>query len=87
MTFKDGVPEQTNYHNYRLIHLAEIPDVEVYFVHSGIEPTGLGESRLCHPPELPWPTPSSRQPASACAISRLRKTTCLKVFHRREGVL
>ncbi|WP_375447966.1 molybdopterin cofactor-binding domain-containing protein [uncultured Fibrella sp.] len=46
MTFKDGVPEQSNYNNYRMIRLNEIPDVEVHFVDNGIEPTGLGEPSL-----------------------------------------
>ncbi|ARK09250.1 molybdopterin cofactor-binding domain-containing protein [Fibrella sp. ES10-3-2-2] len=46
MTFKDGVPEQSNYNNYRLIRLNEIPNVEVHFVDNGMEPTGLGEPAL-----------------------------------------
>lgn len=46
LTFKDGVPEQSNFSNYRLIRLNEIPEVEVHFVDNGIEPTGLGEPSL-----------------------------------------
>ncbi|MEZ0483316.1 xanthine dehydrogenase family protein molybdopterin-binding subunit [Fibrella aquatica] len=46
MTFKDGVPEQSNFSNYRLIRLNEIPDVDVHFVDNGMEPTGLGEPAL-----------------------------------------
>ena len=46
LTFKDGVPEQTNFDKYRLIRLNEIPDVDVAFVNNGISPTGLGEPAL-----------------------------------------
>ncbi len=61
LTFKDGAPEQKNYNRYRLIRLAEIPDVEVHFVDNGIDPTGLGE------PALP--------PAGAAAANAIFKAT------------
>lgn len=44
MSFKDGVPEQTNFHQYRLIRHKEAPkSIEIYFVQNDIDPTGLGE--------------------------------------------
>lgn len=44
MTFKDGVPEKNNFHQYRMIRMSEAPkEIEVHFVENGIEPTGLGE--------------------------------------------
>ena len=46
ITFKEGIPQQTNFNNYRLIRLNEIPDVDVHFVTNGIDPTGLGEPAL-----------------------------------------
>ncbi|OIN60958.1 xanthine dehydrogenase family protein molybdopterin-binding subunit [Arsenicibacter rosenii] len=46
MTFKDGVPQQANFNDYRLIRMNEVPAVEVHFVDNGIEPTGLGEPAL-----------------------------------------
>jgi isoquinoline 1-oxidoreductase subunit beta len=47
MSFKDGVPEQNNFHQYRLIRNAEAPEsIEVFFVDNGISPTGLGEPSL-----------------------------------------
>lgn len=46
LTFKDGVPEQTNFDSYRLIRMKEIPDVNVQFIDNGIDPTGLGEPAL-----------------------------------------
>jgi len=44
ITFKDGVPEQTNFDKYRLIRHSEAPkSIETHFVDNGIDPTGLGE--------------------------------------------
>jgi isoquinoline 1-oxidoreductase subunit beta len=46
LTFKNGAPEQSNFNNYRLIRINEVPEVEVHFVDNGIDPTGLGEPAL-----------------------------------------
>ncbi|GAB3728891.1 xanthine dehydrogenase family protein molybdopterin-binding subunit [Spirosoma lituiforme] len=46
ITFKDGVPEQKNFNEYRLIRLNEIPEIDVYFVQNELDPTGLGEPSL-----------------------------------------
>ena len=46
LTFKDGSADQRNFNTFRLIRLKEVPDVEVYFVDNGIDPTGLGEPAL-----------------------------------------
>ncbi len=44
MTFKDGMPEKSNYHEYRMIRMSETPKkIDVHFVENGIDPTGLGE--------------------------------------------
>jgi isoquinoline 1-oxidoreductase beta subunit len=44
LTHKDGVPEQSNFHNYRMIRHNEAPKaVNVHFVKSEVDPTGLGE--------------------------------------------
>jgi isoquinoline 1-oxidoreductase beta subunit len=44
LTFKEGVPEQNNFHQYRMIRMKEAPDeIEVHFVENDINPTGLGE--------------------------------------------
>jgi isoquinoline 1-oxidoreductase beta subunit len=44
MTFKDGVPEKNNFHQYRMIRQMEAPRaVEVHFVQNDFDPTGLGE--------------------------------------------
>lgn len=44
MTFKEGVPQKSNFDKYRLIRHREAPkSIDVYFVENGIDPTGLGE--------------------------------------------
>ena len=46
LTFDDGVPSASNFHQYRLIRMGEQPDIEVHFVPSKEDPTGLGEPSL-----------------------------------------
>ncbi|MDO1511119.1 molybdopterin-dependent oxidoreductase [Maribacter confluentis] len=44
LTFKDGMPEQSNFDRYRLIRHKEVPKrIETHFVQSNIDPTGMGE--------------------------------------------
>ncbi len=44
MSFQDGVPEKNNFNKYRLIRHSEAPkSIEVHFVKSEKDPTGLGE--------------------------------------------
>lgn len=44
MTFKDGVPDKNNFHQYKMIRQKETPrSVEVHFVKNEEDPTGLGE--------------------------------------------
>ncbi len=44
MTFQNGVPEKNNFHQYRMIRMAEAPkEIDVHFVQNGMDPTGLGE--------------------------------------------
>ncbi len=44
LTFKDGKPEKSNFHEYRMIRMSEAPkQIDVHFVQNDIDPTGLGE--------------------------------------------
>ncbi len=44
MTFRDGVPEKSNFDKYRMIRHSEAPkSIEIHFVESEVDPTGLGE--------------------------------------------
>ncbi len=44
--FEDGVPQYNNFNEYRLIRMSEAPEVEIHFVNSNNDPTGLGEPTL-----------------------------------------
>jgi len=46
LTFKDGKPEQENFHQYDLIRNVQTPEIEAFFVENDIHPTGLGEPSL-----------------------------------------
>ncbi|MFC1546924.1 molybdopterin cofactor-binding domain-containing protein [Candidatus Neomarinimicrobiota bacterium] len=50
ITLKNGRVEQSNFHNYKLITMGEMPPVETHTVPSGERPTGVGE-----PPVPPTP--------------------------------
>ncbi len=44
LTFKNGVPEKSNFDTYRMIRMSEAPkEIDVHFVKNDIDPTGLGE--------------------------------------------
>ncbi|WP_276371872.1 molybdopterin cofactor-binding domain-containing protein [Chryseolinea sp. H1M3-3] len=44
LTFKDGVPDKNNFHQYKMIRQKESPKkIEVHFVKNEEDPTGLGE--------------------------------------------
>jgi isoquinoline 1-oxidoreductase beta subunit len=44
MTFREGVPDQSNFDTYRMIRMPDTPQkIDVHFVQNDIDPTGLGE--------------------------------------------
>ncbi|MDW3648579.1 MAG: molybdopterin cofactor-binding domain-containing protein [Bacteroidia bacterium] len=44
MSFINGIPQKNNFHQYRMIRMEEAPkEIEVHFVDSDVDPTGLGE--------------------------------------------
>jgi isoquinoline 1-oxidoreductase beta subunit len=51
ITLKDGVVEQSNFHDYAPIRINEMPKVEVHIVASASKPTGIGEPGV--PPLAP----------------------------------
>ncbi|HXN15860.1 MAG TPA: xanthine dehydrogenase family protein molybdopterin-binding subunit, partial [Usitatibacter sp.] len=51
ITFKDGRVEQSNFHDYRVLRMSEMPQVEVHLVPGGEKPFGVGEPGV--PPIAP----------------------------------
>ena len=51
LTFKDGQVQQSNYHDYQVLRLNEMPVVEVHIVPSSDKPGGIGEVGV--PPVAP----------------------------------
>ena len=51
ISVKDGMVEQSNFHNYRFSRIDEIPEINVHFIDSDDSPRGLGEGPL--PPVAP----------------------------------
>ncbi|MEL6143695.1 MAG: molybdopterin cofactor-binding domain-containing protein, partial [Bacteroidota bacterium] len=45
-TFNTGQTQSTNFDKYRLIRINEAPAIDVHFVESNNDPTGLGEPSL-----------------------------------------
>lgn len=46
LTFDKGVANQKNFNTYKMIRMADAPDIEVKFIQNDIAPTGLGEPGL-----------------------------------------
>jgi isoquinoline 1-oxidoreductase beta subunit len=51
ITLKDGRVEQSNFHDYPVLRMNEMPHVEVYLIPGGEKPTGVGEPGV--PPVAP----------------------------------
>ena len=64
ITLDEGRVEQSNFHNYKPLRMAEMPEVEVHIVESSEPPSGIGEPGV--PPIAP---------AVANAIAALRGST------------
>jgi isoquinoline 1-oxidoreductase beta subunit len=51
ITLQDGIVQQSNFHDYRICRLPDIPEIDVHFVGGDDAPRGLGEGPL--PPVAP----------------------------------
>lgn len=67
ITLKDGVVEQSNFHDYPVLRASEMPKIEVHFVESGDKPTGVGE------PATPPIAPAVANAVFALTGKRLRE--------------
>ena len=66
ITVKDGVVEQSNFHDYPLLRIGEMPRVEVHIVPSQGKPSGVGE------PATPVIAPALANALHAATGKRLR---------------
>ncbi len=66
ITLKDGIVEQTNFHQYPPLRINEMPVVEVHIVTSTAAPTGVGE------PGTPVIAPAVANAIAAATGKRLR---------------
>mgnify|MGYP001032736464 FL=1 len=67
ITMENGIIEQTNLHQYPVLRIGAAPKIEVHFIQSDNEPTGLGE------PGLPLLAPAVANAIFAGIGKRVRK--------------
>lgn len=75
LNFNNGIPQSSNFNNYRMIRTKEVPKVDVHFVESNVSPTGLGE------PSLP--------PASAAVANAIYKGLGVRLYSQpfsKQGI-
>jgi len=46
ITVKDGIVQESNFHDYKFCRMNDIPNIDVHFVESNDSPRGLGEGPL-----------------------------------------
>jgi isoquinoline 1-oxidoreductase beta subunit len=66
ITLADGAPQQSNFHDYLVLRLDQMPRVEVHIVSSAEPPTGVGE------PATPVIAPAVANALYAATGRRLR---------------
>jgi isoquinoline 1-oxidoreductase beta subunit len=67
LTLQDGAVEQSNFHDYPLLRIDQMPEVEVHIVASAEPPTGVGE------PATPVIAPALANAIFAATGKRLRR--------------
>ena len=66
ISIKDGAIQETNFHNYELLRINEVPEIEVHIIPSSDAPTGVGE------PAVPVVAPAIANAIFAATGKRLR---------------
>ena len=66
LTLKDGLVQQSNFHDYQVLRMDRMPEVEVHIVPSAEAPTGVGE------PATPVIAPAVANAIFAATGQRLR---------------
>jgi isoquinoline 1-oxidoreductase subunit beta len=67
ITFKDGAVEQSNFHDYAMLRMSEVPQIDITFVQSSASPGGLGEVGV------PLVMPAIANAVAALSGKRIRK--------------
>jgi isoquinoline 1-oxidoreductase subunit beta len=67
ITFKDGAVEQSNFHDYAMLRMSEVPQMDISFVQSSAAPGGLGEVGV------PLIMPAIANAVAALSGKRIRK--------------
>jgi isoquinoline 1-oxidoreductase beta subunit len=67
LTFRDGYVEQSNYNDYPILRIDQMPEVEVHIIDSAEPPTGVGE------PATPVIAPAVANAVFAATKKRLRQ--------------
>ncbi len=66
ITLKDGAVEQSNFHDYPVLRINEMPAIDVHIVASSDKPTGVGE------PAVPVIAPAVANALAAATGQRIR---------------
>ena len=67
ITLKDGLVEQSNFHDQQLLRINQMPRVEVHILPSAEKPTGIGE------PGVPPLAPAVANAIASATGKRVRK--------------
>ena len=79
--FVDGVPKSNNFDSYQMIRMGQTPKVNVHFIESDIDPTGLGE------PTLPPIGAAVANAIYAATGNRINKQPLINNLEPKEKVL
>ena len=79
--FVDGVPKSNNFNSYQLIRMGQTPKVDVHFIESDIDPTGLGE------PTLPPIGAAVANAIYAATGNRINKQPLINNLEPKEKIL
>ena len=74
ITFKNGQVEQTNFHNYPMLRMSEVPVIDITFVSSSAAPGGLGEVGV------PLIMPAIANAVATLTGKRVRKLPLMTAF-------